>query len=398
MYGLYLAIDGLYSASATSMMVLASLIAVPFACVRGRDRIASRNIRLVANNWVKMMVLLSGPAAILAGILTQVSLGRPLILDLGAMLQTSQDVAVARYAGATTPILAVALLSLNFVGAILAPFASDAIANAPMKVYSFISPVLGAAVYAILTTARAGLLISVVLLFGSYAAVSALKGKRGLPKRAMFSLLISSTSILALFIWSMLLRYGDLGGRTWSLIGGRLATYSVGSMPAFDQWYEQSEPHDALNLGLSTFSGFSPFGEREQGSSRGYVEFVTIGDGLHTNVFSVLRSLIEDFGVAGALISIACFLLVAGALYERTIRHRTISMALLLALVTAPILFVGYLSIYSFTNVAVAAVASLVLGRLGLTIDYVDESQPSVPSPSSRVSRARIRSEYPQRR
>ena len=116
-------------------------------------------------------------------------------------------------------------------------------------------------------------------------------------KYIVYSLIGFIILMVVLFL-SLTLRFGLLNEKTIELTIDKFISYALGSVSCFCIWYDSYDFLD-LTYGARTFWGISnPLGilERLQGA---YTEFINIGLGdrlMITNVYTVFRFLIEDFG------------------------------------------------------------------------------------------------------
>ena len=116
---------------------------------------------------------------------------------------------------------------------------------------------------------------------------------------------IISAIIFILFFgilfFSMVFRTGEVSEGTVALIQEKFVSYALGQFHCFDMWYTTYEPTN-YSWGTKTFMGISNVIGLEQRSQGVYSEFYQIGkNGFFgiANIFTIFRSLIEDFGEAG---------------------------------------------------------------------------------------------------
>lgn len=115
---------------------------------------------------------------------------------------------------------------------------------------------------------------------------------------------------------SMVFRTGEISEKTIMEISQKFLTYAFGQFHCFDMWFTFHEPSE-YTFGEKTFLGISNvlgLQERLQGV---YQEYYQIGQNGYygiANIFTIFRSLIEDFGESGAYFVL--FLLGAGSKYS----------------------------------------------------------------------------------
>lgn len=117
-------------------------------------------------------------------------------------------------------------------------------------------------------------------------------------------MLLGTFLLLLLLFVSMMFRTGEFDREMVSIVGQKFVVYAFGHLPAFDLWFTTQDVFD-YSYGSKTFYGITNFigiVKREQGV---FQEVYNIGkdnfDGT-TNVYTVFRILIEDFGYIGSCI------------------------------------------------------------------------------------------------
>ena len=151
---------------------------------------------------------------------------------------------------------------------------------------------------------KMGMITGFILFFSGYFICSFCYG---LPlkikaKNIVFTLLGLFGFFGILFI-SMVFRTGEVSEKTILDIGQKFVTYALGQFHCFDVWYTTYEPTEYA-LGTKTFMGISNVLGLEDRTQGVYAEFHQIGQNGYygiSNIFTIFRSLIEDFGEAGTL-------------------------------------------------------------------------------------------------
>jgi oligosaccharide repeat unit polymerase len=123
---------------------------------------------------------------------------------------------------------------------------------------------------------------------------------------------VSLGSILFFFVLftSMIFRTGKLDMNSAKYIGNAFTSYAFGHLPAFDAWFTNNIGDISPTGGLKTFYGITNFlgiAERKQGVFTDLVyfsknNFKQIPPGYETNVYSLFRFILEDFGFLGSLL------------------------------------------------------------------------------------------------
>ncbi len=226
------------------------------------------------------------------------------IITFNALLELNNTAAINRYSGNQTPDF-ISRITLIFVyitpliGGYLLPLLTN-----NKKKWSYIS-IIPSLLIAITQAVKLGFITSVALwsigvLVSSYANnQSFLKIKK---KTALKLLLFFGLFISVLFL-SMILRTGKFDINTIQAISKKFINYSFGHLPAFDSWYFKNIGKIELSGGIKTFYGISNLigiAERKQGI---FSEFTMYGKnnftGISTNVYTVFRFIVEDFGTIG---------------------------------------------------------------------------------------------------
>ena len=168
------------------------------------------------------------------------------------------------------------------------------------------------------TTTRSAVLFCLVLWLGAYLAA-------GVFARRDFSQLITRRSVLwgglglpVVVGGSVLLqlsRYG-LGFDGTLYVLDRLRIWIAGYLAGFATWLQTSGGTDlATSGGAFTFAGvFSLLGISTRSLGL-YTDLVTIKDGYEVNIYTIFRSLLQDFGITGAALTLVIFGALGGAAY-----------------------------------------------------------------------------------
>lgn len=143
-------------------------------------------------------------------------------------------------------------------------------------------------------------------------------------KRLMTKVIIGMTAFMLIMGGSMILRTGGYKGEKSILFAQkRLTTYSLGQIAAFDSWIENHTNNQASHytMGAMTFLGPTSalgFKERVKGVYVDYFEKRNFhGERVGTNIYTIFRGLISDFGFFGSLISIFILFFTTSIAYHR---------------------------------------------------------------------------------
>lgn len=162
---------------------------------------------------------------------------------------------------------------------------------------SLVSSIFGA----LTQGAKMGLLMSAFVMASGYLVSCCSMGKRlDLAKANILKGGMAVFALFAILIVSMVFRVGQVDGDTIMIALEKFVSYSVGSVPCFDIWFIKNPvPLDTHTFGAKTFWGVSNFLGVLNRDSGIYQEMVYFGqNGLEgsSNVFTIFRVLIEDFG------------------------------------------------------------------------------------------------------
>ena len=241
---------------------------------------------------------MAGSVYLLIFSLEKFSLG----LSLVEVLSLGHLWSVARYAGEVEP-WPVRLTIMWVYPAVLLAGISFATAHRRLLKYLSFAPLVPAALIGTLFAVRAGLVFSAVCWLSGFFAVRYCesRGKYALfQKRLVVSMMALVVCAFAFFVAIDTLRVFEGGEDVTARIDApRIYKYFFGAVPAFSSWFHSTHAPEA-GLGAYTFAGaFDLLGikQRQLGIYEG---FSTLSGGEETNIYTLFRSLIEDFTPAGA--------------------------------------------------------------------------------------------------
>lgn len=279
------------------------------------------------------------------------------ILSAQGLLDAAAAFSVDRYSGnIRTPPIVPLLTTFTYAAALLAPFAAQGLRRRGV-IACYLGPFLGASVYAVVTTARLGMLTVGFFLFAGWIAAS-VYSRGAVPRLRLRSVLGAAVAFAALagaFVSIAFLRVGSFDLSTQRVIVPKMVGYAVGYMPAFSQWLPTSPtwPH---TWGTSTFGGLMDIGSGESAAFTGYVQLG--GHYGQTNIFTAWRYLIEDFGLAGAPLVAFVMGWVAAAAWRRVVQRPTPGPLLVLLCAYAYMLNSTTQTVFLFTNIILAIVVT----------------------------------------
>ena len=327
----------------------------------------SRRVRVHQPLVPRGMAVAGGAAAVAATALMLADGGYSLgsVLSLQGLLATGNQLSVDRYANNGVPALVPWLLSGCYAGALVGPFllAGDRRHGWGRQGLLVCLPLLGALSFSTVTTARLPLLLTAC--FTAISVVMALSLREGRvfrpQARHAAAAVLAVAGVASAFALIAFVRIGTADSADRPVIADKLQGYAFGGVPAFSQWLEQPDPPWAgrprLTYGQATLGAPARALGYDASLSQAYTDprQVTVQPGDTTNIFTAFRSLVGDFGVAGALLVLAGLGAGLARLQRRVLRGGLASFPLVAA-------GYGYLlnsnsqSIFWFTNVLVALV------------------------------------------
>lgn len=228
--------------------------------------------------------------------------------DLGLM---AREFSVARYHQQYVPPLLARVLSIPMYFAALLGGCLFASVKDRGKSFLGFLPFLPALASVGIFTTRSSLLYQMILWCSSYLATSVLLEGRTITlftKRFVLLGLVGIPTMLTVFSFALLARYAKPVDALELFILPRVRLDIVGYLTAFGEWLRLSfDSESDLSLGAFTFAGvFEALGLQPRMLGL-YEEIVEIGVGdltSDTNLYTVYRGLIQDFGLPGTILTL----------------------------------------------------------------------------------------------
>ena len=151
--------------------------------------------------------------------------------------------------------------------------------------------------------AKMGFITSVELWLTGFIMGSLFTGTKLKMKRSFVGLALGAVAFIAVLLLSMMFRIGEVSVEVFQIVTDKMVIYAIGSVPAFDQWFDTNAFHlSSWSFGAKTFYGISnAIGlMKREGGVYSDLAVVSVMGG-STNVFTIFRALIEDFGVIGSI-------------------------------------------------------------------------------------------------
>lgn len=263
---------------------------------------------------------------ILAGIVL-LGMGNPLIylkafgysvgdlFHIQTLLQLNTEVAYDRYYGHrfSAPAITVILSIVIYMGALIGGYVFGMTRRLSRKLLSFatIIPVL---FLAIITNAKVGVIACVFLWiigWGVYSLNRKKTGKLLSTKLCIIGIIFSIISIAFLNL-TMLLRIGSIDAETQMIVNEKLQEYAFGQVQAFSMWFNRMGTTD-LELGSNTYmflTNWLGLTVRKQG-------VYELMPGVPSNIFTLNRGIITDYGIIGGLVYWGILGGVSGVVYKK---------------------------------------------------------------------------------
>lgn len=220
------------------------------------------------------------------------------IFNIGTLLQMNNVISIDRYSGAeyTNPINQV-LLVFSYAAPLFGGFCYRLVGRIG-KTFSLLS-IIPCLFVAFTQAMKMGLITSAFLwvcgfLVCSYSYHLSLK----INKKYAITIIGGTCLFLGLLFMSMILRTGEISDRIVDDITNKFFTYAFGYVPCFDIWFDSSDVNE-YTYGAKTFYGISnALGilERLTGIYPEWIPFGKNGFKGESNVYTVFRVLVEDFG------------------------------------------------------------------------------------------------------
>lgn len=204
------------------------------------------------------------------------------------------------------------------------------------------------------TSGKLGFIIS-VFMFATGTIVHRLKNPKSVSLLSYWRIIkkygILGAGALFMLFLSLLFRLGQINSFYIDVTKRKFVNYAFGSVAAFNTWFAGRE-NTALGYGSHTFTGIlNTFGivKRERGV---YTQFVT-SSVWNTNVFTVFRGIVLDYGTWGSIIFMLFWGSAAGYAYHAFIRRKTYGNLILLSFIYLSVFYSFIISPLIYLNLTV---------------------------------------------
>lgn len=254
---------------------------------------------------IRLGVVISSVLGILSALVAMLDVGFGVrsIFSLYSLVDVANWFSVGRYQGGYTPSIISQVLRI-FV--FLAPLLGGVLAGIGMTKREILLiglSLLPALLITVTQTQRGVIIMAGIFFISSFSAMKIALGN--LPKinvkTFMLGLLIGSLAFM-LFVVVALFRAGSSDFGNLVFLMRKIYSVAFGHLTGFSVWFDDYRPfYSELALGKYSVAGiFDALGisKRELGLFQNYI---LLHSGFLTNIFTVFRPLIEDFGIIGCI-------------------------------------------------------------------------------------------------
>ena len=225
------------------------------------------------------------------------------IFDINQLSEMGNEMSVERYSGGDANVSFIdRFAQLN---GYISPLMGGYIFLIYKKKYISFAPLLLAALSGLSHGVKMGIITAVFMWLIGYALCAKSINKTiSIKIKTVIGVILGSVLFFGILLLSMMTRIGTVDFDTFQIVTVKFVSYSLGHLPAFDWWFSTT----SLNFTDYTFGGKLLYGitntlgilKRDGGI---YQEMPIISKGGDsTNVFTVFRFFVEDFGIVGSFI------------------------------------------------------------------------------------------------
>ncbi|HLZ12315.1 MAG TPA: O-antigen polymerase [Candidatus Acidoferrum sp.] len=282
------------------------------------------------NSFLKALFYISTISSLLFLALNSFAQGfslRDLLFDLYASaaayaeMRYSQDLS----SNAFNPLSIIFTYMGVILGGLLFPSMETKIGRCIVLVLSFLPSIL----VAVTQSAKGLLFLCVVFFYAGLLVYRASEGtlrlfKKGNIKWLMIFMAVLISTVTISFVSGGLYKIEDVESLAGELIS-RFATYALGHLYAFSDWFafvvgihsDVIYSHEGATHGFYTFAPlFKLLGSHKVLPLGNFDDIYSFGDLINTNIFTMFRGLIQDFGIIGSVL----FMLLTGFLFHWAFR------------------------------------------------------------------------------
>lgn len=231
------------------------------------------------------------------------------LFDLDYLSYINNKIAVDRYSGNHNKSIYESItLIFVYLSPLIGGYTYNRINKKRFKFLSFLT-LTPAFLVLLLENTKVVLIYAVFLFLSSFLvdklATNGYKSKIDF-KKILFSIIV----LLAILFFSMILRLGTVNSEGFHIIIEKFIDYSTGHMEAFNKWFSIRTKGNYTYGKYTFYSFFNTF--KISIRDQGVYDFIE--DGV-SNVFTVFRGLISDYGVFGSLVFLFLFSKISNKAY-----------------------------------------------------------------------------------
>lgn len=248
------------------------------------------------------------------------------LLNLDSFMEMSNEQSIERYSGDDEGGILTRLLGMNSYACVILGGMSYYLFSGRKKILSYLS-LLPLILGGLAAGAKMGIITGTILwLIGLLLASQLLDEHLRISFRTIVFVVLGIIAFMVLLIVVMMFRIGAFDLDTLNIVLGKTISYTLGHLPAFDLWFSShKESLSDLTVGGKTFFGITnSLGllKREGGIFTNMIE--VSGNGDRTNVFTIFRFFVEDFGTFGTLMYVFVMGMICKQVYNNFTQKRYI--------------------------------------------------------------------------
>ena len=225
------------------------------------------------------------------------------MLSFESLLALNNNIAIERYSNNAKPnLFSQLLLPFVYLSSLLGGYLYPFVAHKKEKLLSKLSIIPSLLLLLVLNTKA--VIISSLILWISAFTVAYYKlhhSYLNVSNKEVVKYILWFSCFLLLLMISMMLRIGEFDVNTFLIVKNKFASYAIGHVAAFDNWFINNISNLSLSFGAMTFLALSDLiglHVRIQGIFSDF--FYT--EGITTNVYTALRPLVMDYGIIGSIL------------------------------------------------------------------------------------------------
>jgi oligosaccharide repeat unit polymerase len=329
----------------------------------------------VHRRWLEMAAVMGAAAGLLATgfVVTTNGLAIDNLSNATGFLEAANTISVNRYSGEmmTTSVFIPPLLGIAYGGALASPFLL--LTDGRFRRTLVVAPLAALMVHSAVTTARLAFILGTCMAIAGYIAMRVVRDG-SVPVLRLRVQVIGAIGIVGVIGMSWLIgmfRLGHTDSDASYAARQKLTSYIVASIPAFAQWFPahalQGDDRP-LTWGADSIAGVSLLqNDTRLLETRAYGDFVFVSDsGIVTNVYTMYRGLIQDFGLPGTVLVLFAMGWATGRAYVLARERRTGGPAAVMACMYTIVLLSTIQSVVMFTVVVGAMAMAVVVVRLAV--------------------------------